>query len=496
MGQRQAREREPDCSADSPSDRPELEETLTCRQRAYLLLEEPESSRGARAISYTVLVLIFSSVFCFILQTEPGLKESPVLKVIEIGSLTIFTVEYVLRFAVCNAFDHQTRCEFVKGPANVVDLLAIFPTYLLNMFSLGNPEATKPLRVFRALRLVRIFRILRLRKYSEGMEVMLQSMVNSARPLLILMYFLSIGIVFFGSLLYHAEAEYCPDLAALAASAKRSYWADCASSSTGFASDGHLCCDEYGSPDDYESIVAAFWWSMVTMTTVGYGDKVPKTVLGRAVGFVAMIAGIVLISLHVAIVGSKFLQAYEVMEESELAEHALNDEEEPSKQLEAQPLGGDSSPLRPGQETARFLEKAHMRGATVMFKEGAGEVLKPMSDPLMKTLPSTSSSRTSQSQGVDGKLQPKGPSPWQDHPLRDTAELREHLRTLERGRKLSRAAQDQVELLLEMLDHLQDVDMRLSGMREKDAALDSCLHNDFVALSNVWSGQEKDPDNA
>merc|ERR1712072_246219 len=72
-----------------------------------------------------------------------------------------------------------------------------------------------------------------------------------------------------------------------------------------------LCCDEHDSALDFPSIPHACWWSVVTMTTVGFGDVYPRTVQGRAVGVCAMLAGILIIALPVAIVGRKFQDVYE-----------------------------------------------------------------------------------------------------------------------------------------------------------------------------------------
>jgi hypothetical protein len=90
-----------------------------------------------------------------------------------------------------------------------------------------------------------------------------------------------------------------------------------------------LCCDDYGAPLDFLSIVAASWWTIVTMTTVGYGDVVPRTALGRVVGALAMLSGILLIALPVSVIGAKFTEAYEEFVEGKAASAAAEDESEP-----------------------------------------------------------------------------------------------------------------------------------------------------------------------
>lgn len=485
-------------------------EALTCCQKVFLLLEEPDSSRGARGISYIVLVTILASIVGFILQTEPALMTSVVLKVVELGSMVIFTVEYIGRLVVCSAFNDQTRCEFLKAPANIVDLLAILPTYLLDMDfvkqQIGSSSAVKPLRVLRAVRLVRIFRICKLSKYSSGMSIMVESMVNSTRPLVILMFILSIGITIFSSLVYYAEAAYCPVLGDLTAAAQDIYVAQCEASLNGFSKDGYLCCtfalpNGHGSPNDFESIIDAFWWSMVTMTTVGYGDKAPRTTLGRAVGFVTMISGIVLISLPVAIVGTKFQEAYEIMELQQSRDQCPSDVEDTSPETDSKKV----SQLGPVFQTVKFLEQTKIMAEVHVQSDGGA--LKPVSVVAVKPLANTVDVATDGSikpvclkvpgqegtADIDGKPKPKTASPAMDPSLRDAGVLRAKLKKLEGQRSLSRAAQGQVELMLELMDHLEAVDSRLGRLHEKDAALDVCIHRDFVALSRACSAQPSAP---
>merc|ERR1719440_2238732 len=89
------------------------------------------------------------------------------------------------------------------------------------------------------------------------------------------------------------------------------YAADCRVSKDGKHATHGLCCDEHGSPLDFPSIVEAFWWSTVTMTTVGFGEVYPRTELGRIIATATMLSGILLIALPVAIIGRKFQEVYE-----------------------------------------------------------------------------------------------------------------------------------------------------------------------------------------
>lgn len=444
------------------------EEDLTCRQKMFLLLEEPDSSFPARVISWIIMGTIVASISCFILQTEPALTDFILLEIVEVGSLIIFFVEYVARFTVCNAFGDQTRCEFMKAPTNVIDLLAIFPTYLLDKLqgSFGNSEAAKPLRTLRAIRLVRVFRVFKLSKYSAGMGIMVQSVTHSTRPLAILVFILGIGVLFFSAFIYHAEQLSCPDRKKFSANELALYLTSCDASGTGWASNGFLCCDAYGSPNDFESITDSFWWTMVTMTTVGYGDKAPRTGFGRTIGCLAMISGIVLISLPVAIVGTKFQQGYELLEQTNLARA------QGAPSTEALVFDQDAQDAEPQCDvgdcvfrTSRFLDASEKPGR-----------------PRAETDPGIGVGR-SNSHRVPGAQQDE--SQYSDQSLLRAQEIRDKLRRLDGRRQLSRTAQGQVELMLEMLEHLDKADSRLVKLHEKDAALDVCINRDFVALSRV-----------
>merc|ERR1719502_764061 len=94
---------------------------------------------------------------------------------------------------------------------NILDLLAIVPFYL-EVAAEELMKTMKPLRVLRSVRLIRCFRIFKLSKYSLGMTIMVESVLNSIQPLMILTFFLCIGVVLTSSLMYYAERMSCPDV--------------------------------------------------------------------------------------------------------------------------------------------------------------------------------------------------------------------------------------------------------------------------------------------
>jgi len=137
---------------------------------------------------------------------------------------------------------------------------------------------------------------------------------NSTQAISVLVFLLCMGVVLFSSALFYAEKMSCPDVIAMSPVDIAEYTRQCEDRyHRGISPSFGLCCsiDDDPAPLDFPSIIAASWWSMVTMTTVGYGEIYPRTALGKCVGCIAMLVGMVLIALPVAIVGQKFQDVYE-----------------------------------------------------------------------------------------------------------------------------------------------------------------------------------------
>lgn len=126
--------------------------------------------------------------------------------------------------------------------------------------------------ILRVIRLVRVFRIFKLSRHSKGLQILGMTLKASLRELGLLMFFLLIGVILFSSAIYYAEAG-----------SERSY---------------------------FKSIPDAFWWAVVTMTTVGYGDMVPHDFWGKVVGSLCAIAGVLTLSLPVPVIVSNFNYFY------------------------------------------------------------------------------------------------------------------------------------------------------------------------------------------
>ena len=174
---------------------------------------------------------------------------------------------------------------FCKGFANWIDLIAIIPFYV----SLAaDGDALAAFSVFRVVRLVRVFRVFKMGKSSIGISLMTATMAESMKVLFILCYFVAIAMVLFSSMMYYAE------------------------------SDGDQA-------EFYASIPRTFWWCLVTMTTVGYGDGYPVTTAGRVIAVITMFCGILILALPISVIGSNFARQYDRLQFEQDAQKAVRE---------------------------------------------------------------------------------------------------------------------------------------------------------------------------
>jgi hypothetical protein len=298
---------------------------LKLRFKVWHLMEDSESSRAAQAMSIFILATIIFSITCMMFRTMEELDR--VVKVqhwtyIEYTTTFIFSLEYLTRLAVCNVYGTPVH-RWVMDPMNLCDFFAVVPFFIEKALKYihGKDSGLDFLRALRSIRLIRLFRVFKLGKYSKGMKVMQEAIALSSQALTLLIFMLCIAVILFGAIIFFAEQYYCPlpgqgdSSVGTYSELYREVCRNGGYQGTGFHFDSssmrwELCCDEYGHPADFSHILDSSWWAIVTMTTVGYGDKYPRTFLGKLVGALCMLFGILLIALPTAIVGQKFQEVY------------------------------------------------------------------------------------------------------------------------------------------------------------------------------------------
>lgn len=240
------------------------------RRRVYEILEAGHGDdRASKIFDAVIITLIILNVTAFIAETVPSIAAAfgPQLHAFELVSVIVFTIEYVLRIWASvevpflkRLSPWRARLKFAGRGSQVIDLLAILPFYLAQLFSLD-------LRVLRALRLLRF---LKLSRYSPAMHSLLRVLQNERRSLV------GAGLLLFAALL--------------------------------FASTGIYYLESAAQPDKFGSVPESAWWAMATLTTVGYGDIYPITALGRLFGGFVMLTGLCILALPVAIIAAGFAQ--------------------------------------------------------------------------------------------------------------------------------------------------------------------------------------------
>ncbi|XP_015116634.1 potassium voltage-gated channel protein Shaw [Diachasma alloeum] len=274
-----------------------LNGTLTWWQKIkpkmWSLFDEPYSSNAAKIIGVISVFFICVSIVSFCLKTHPDMRV-PVIErriarrgngtsttydkietnahdaffYIECMCNAWFTIEFICRITAS-----PNRWAFLRTTVNLIDMVATLSFYIdlaLQKFAahLGNAD------ILEFFSIIRILRLFKLTRHSSGLKILMQTFRASAKELTLLIFFLVLGIVIFASLVYYAERI------------------------------------QSNPKNDFKSIPLGLWWALVTMTTVGYGDMVPKTYPGMFVGALCALAGVLTIALPVPVIVSNFAMYY------------------------------------------------------------------------------------------------------------------------------------------------------------------------------------------
>lgn len=241
------------------------------KKTAELLEQEHYNDRLSRSLNMALVILILLNLVAIILETVNPIYQQyqRAFWYFEIFSVVIFTIEYLARLWSCidlTEADQRTptssRIKYMLSPIALIDLLAILPFYLSLYMAID----------LRFLRGLRMLRILKLTRYSPALGVLLEVIKKESHALLAIFLLLVIMLITSAGGIYLLEKEYQPEV--------------------------------------FGSVPEAMWWAIITLTTVGYGDVVPVTAMGKVfAGFIGII-GICMLALPAAIMASGFAQNF------------------------------------------------------------------------------------------------------------------------------------------------------------------------------------------
>lgn len=200
------------------------------------------------------------------LTTEPP----DVIAIIDVVCLFFFTAEFVFRLIVCPSF-----VERVQSWYTLIDVLYLVPAWTVVIIDVSRPffwqqgyfEAFLKV-IMDAMLVSRVFRIFRLSRHYRGMRVLLLAFKASVGELFLLIVFVMLTLIIFSSLVY--------------------------------------CAEQYQHPGGFESIFKGLWWSLITLTTVGYGDTYPSGTVGRIIACFCALTGLIIIGMVIPIIAGNF----------------------------------------------------------------------------------------------------------------------------------------------------------------------------------------------
>jgi voltage-gated potassium channel len=236
------------------------------RWQVWRILEENSGTVG-RLVNSSIILLVLANVGAEIVSTIPGYEARfhGFFLVFEVVSVLVFAIEYGLRIWIAvedpreRYHDHPVlgRLRYMATAMSIIDLLAFLPYLIMVMTGVD-------------LHFMRLLRLLKLLRYSSAIDTLTAAVRSERRALVSAGVVMLVLLVMLSSMAYHIERE--------------------------------------AQPSAFSSIPAAMWWGVVTLTTVGYGDVVPQTPLGKLLGALTTMLGLIMFALPAGILASAFAQ--------------------------------------------------------------------------------------------------------------------------------------------------------------------------------------------
>lgn len=231
------------------------------KKKIRAIIEDNTTKKG-KYFDYFIQLIIILSIISFSLETLPNISKEfrLFLERFEFVSIIIFSIEYVLRVLVT-----KKTLRYIFSFYGVIDILAILPFFLNRFLDLRFLRAFRIFRIFRALKLIRYNRALN--RFNIALKIVKEELVLFFIVIIIMLFIVSAGIYSFEN-----EAQ----------------------------------------PEVFKSVFHSSWWSIVTLTTVGYGDVYPVTLGGKIFTFFVLLIGIGVVAVPAGLVGTALSKAREL----------------------------------------------------------------------------------------------------------------------------------------------------------------------------------------
>lgn len=246
----------------------------------YIVDENDEHNRLSKFFNYFLMALIILSVGEMALETDDGifLPYRNYFRIFDFFTVMVFSTEYIIRIMTAHLIPEnkgKTRWQAVKtyifSFAGLVDLLSILPFYL--------DFTNLDLRVLRMLRLLRFFRVFKITRYNDSMKLVADVIRDKRSEIGVIMGLIFIIMIIASFIMFYAEHD--------------------------------------TQPQAFPNVLGCFWWAIVTMTTIGYGDVFPVTYMGKIVGSTMALLGIGLVAMPTGIISAGFLEKINERQEKE-----------------------------------------------------------------------------------------------------------------------------------------------------------------------------------
>ncbi|KFO35772.1 Potassium voltage-gated channel subfamily G member 4 [Fukomys damarensis] len=259
-----------------------------CMHRLRQMVDDPQSGLPGKVFACLSILFVATTAVSLCVSTMPDLRAEEdkgecsqkcyYIFVVETICVAWFSLEFCLQFVQA-----RNKCRFFQGPLNIIDILAISPYYVSLAVSEEPPDNSerpsgssyleKVGLVLRVLRALRILYVMRLARHSLGLQTLGLTVRRCAREFGLLLLFLAVAVTLFSPLVYLAE-------------------------------------NESGRVLEFTSIPASYWWAIISMTTVGYGDMVPRSVPGQVVALSSILSGILIMAFPATSIFHTFSHSY------------------------------------------------------------------------------------------------------------------------------------------------------------------------------------------